>query len=151
MCICKINIWKMKFFICSSISELWLLVKCMLRKVQSRSIILLSKNKWSGQLQQLLDWSYILLKKKIKNIYFITKEWQPPPVAMCPRCENWLWMLKKKWKWLCNIFKIFNFKKKWLFHTHATLILSQNSYKARKRKLKEGHLTSFTLEWEDLW
>lgn len=143
----------MKFFICSSISELWLLVKCMLRKVQSRSIILLSKNKWSGQLQQLLDWSYILLKKKIKNIYFITKEWQPPPVAMCPRCENWLWMLKKKWKWLCNIFKIFNFKKKYhgSFHTHTTLILSQNSYKARKRKLKEGHLTSFTLEWEDLW
>lgn len=143
----------MKFFICSSISELWLLVKCMLWKVQPRSIILLSKNKWSGQLQQLLDWSYILLKKKIKNIYFITKEWQPPPVAMCPRCENWLWMLKKKWKWLCNIFKIFNFKKKYhgSFHTHATLILSQNSYKARKRKLKEGHLTSFTLEWEDLW
>lgn len=143
----------MKFFICSSISELWLLVKCMLRKVQSRSIILLSKNKWSGQLQQLLDWSYILLKKKIKNIYFITKEWQPPPVATCPRCENWLWMLKKKWKWLCNIFKIFNFKKKYhgSFHTHTTLILSQNSYKARKRKLKEGHLTSFTLEWEDLW
>lgn len=133
----------MKFFICSSISELWLLVKCMLRKVQSRSIILLSKNKWSGQLQQLLDWSYILLKKKIKNIYFIKKEWQPPPVATCPRCENWLWMLKKKWKWLCNIFKIFHFKKKWLFshpcHSNSFAKLLQST----KEKIKGRTFNKF--------